>query len=55
LGNHTVSVIDPTSNTVTETIPVGKSPTGVAVSPVGPAAGDVYVANEGSGTVSVIS
>jgi DNA-binding beta-propeller fold protein YncE len=49
------SVSNPANNTVTETIPVGKSPTGVAVSPIGPAAGDVYVANEGSGIVSVIS
>jgi DNA-binding beta-propeller fold protein YncE len=37
------------------TIPVGSAPQGVAVSPVGPAAGDVFVTNTSSATVSVIS
>jgi len=49
-----VSVIDPTDNTVTATIGVGGAPQGVAVSPTGPEAGDVYVANYNSDTVSVI-
>jgi YVTN family beta-propeller protein len=49
-----VSVIDPNTNTVVDTITVGSLPVGVAVSPTGPEAGDIYVANEGSGNVSVI-
>ena len=44
-------MIDAATNTVTATIPVGTSPGGVAVDP---AAGTVYVANFGGGTVSVI-
>ena len=42
---------------VTTTISLGANsyPYGVAVSPIGPAAGDIYVSNEGSNTVSVIS
>ena len=47
-----MSVIDPTTNTVTATITVGHDPNGVAVDP---GTGDVYVANTGSGTVSVLS
>jgi hypothetical protein len=31
------------------------SATGVAVSPTGPSAGDVYITNQGDGTVSVVS
>ncbi|WP_459561292.1 YncE family protein [Mycobacterium kiyosense] len=52
LADGTVSVINPTTNTVTATIPVGSSPYGVAIDPV---TGAVYVANFQSGTVSVIS
>ena len=37
------------------TIPVGSIPVEVAVSPIGPEAGDIYATNEGSSTVSVIS
>ena len=51
----TVSVINPASNTVIATIPVGINPIGVAVSPTGPEAGDIYVANGASDTVSVIN
>jgi YVTN family beta-propeller protein len=47
----TVSVIDAATGTVTRTIPVGRSPYGVAVDP---AARTVYVPNAGDGTVSVI-
>ena len=49
--SNTVSVIDTATNTVTATVPVGKCPMGVAVSPDGT---KVYVANEGSNNVSVI-
>jgi YVTN family beta-propeller protein len=45
-------VIDPALLTVSNTINVGIVPVGVAVSPV---TGDVYVTNEFSNTVSVIS
>ncbi|KBV53751.1 PE-PGRS family protein PE_PGRS17, partial [Mycobacterium tuberculosis NRITLD37] len=49
----TVSVIDPTTNTVTGSpITVGTAPTGVAVNPV---TGEVYVTNFAGDTVSVIS
>src|SRR5207247_1265364 len=51
LNDNTVSVIDTASNTVTATVAVGASPTGVAVAPDG---ARVYVANEVDGTVSVI-
>ena len=57
-GSSTVSVIDTASNTVTDTIPVGINPIGVAVSPDG---SQVYVTNQcvsssncTNGTVSVI-
>ena len=40
---------------VTATIPVGTYPSEVAVSPTGPYAGDIYVTNYGSDTVSVIN
>jgi len=46
----TVSVINPTTNTVISTITVGSEPGGVAVDP----GGDVYVTNNVSDTVSVI-
>ena len=60
-ASGTLSVIDGspndiTYNTVIATIPVGNLPVGVAVSPIGTATGDiVYVANAGSGTVSVLT
>ncbi len=50
-GDMTVSVIDTATNTVTATVIVESSPTGVAVSPDG---SRVYVANLGSNMVSVI-
>ncbi len=40
--------------TVLANIPTGSSAVGVAVSPTGPNAGDAYVANYGSDTVSVL-
>jgi YVTN family beta-propeller protein len=49
--SHSVSVIDTTTNTITDTINVGNLPYGVAVNQKGTKA---YVANQGSGTVSVI-
>ena len=54
-GNGWVSVINPATNTVIATIPVGPQPGGVAVNPTGPNAGDIDVANIGSDTVSVIN
>jgi YVTN family beta-propeller protein len=51
-GDGTVSVIDTTNNTVVMTIPVGRKPFGVAVTPDG---SKVYIANSGDGTVSVIN
>src|SRR5215831_10118701 len=50
--SNTVSVIDTATNTVTATIPVGRFPFGVAVTPDG---SKVYVPNIGDNTVSVIS
>jgi YVTN family beta-propeller protein len=47
----TVSVIDPATNTVVTTIPVGGSPDGIVASPDG---SRVYVSNFNDGTVSVI-
>ena len=47
-----VSVIDTTTNTVSATIPVGISPTAVAITPDGTKA---YVNNGRDGTVSVIN
>lgn len=52
LRGNTVSVVDPTTDTVVATIPVGSFPFGVAVSPDGSQA---WVANDGSNDVSVIS
>ena len=48
-------MINPATNTVTATIPVGSEPQGVAVSPTGTYAGDIYVTNDGGATVSVIN
>jgi YVTN family beta-propeller protein len=55
-GGNSVSVIDAGTNTLVATIPVGRAPNGIAVTPDGTR---VYVANEGvlgdpSDTVSVI-
>ena len=49
--SNTISVIDATKNKVTATIPVGNSPSGVAVTPDG---SWVYVTNYASNNVSVI-
>jgi YVTN family beta-propeller protein len=46
-----VSVI----NSATNAVIVGTDPDGLAVSPTGANAGDVYVTNSGSNSVSVIS
>lgn len=51
----TMSVIDPETNTVAQTIALGDEfPIWAAVAPIGPQTGDVYVTNSGGGTVSVI-
>ncbi|MBS1524807.1 MAG: beta-propeller fold lactonase family protein [Bacteroidetes bacterium] len=50
--DKTVSVIDPSSNKIVATIPVGSNPIGVAVSQDG---ARVYTANQGSDNVSVIN
>ena len=47
----TVSVVDPATNAIIATIPVGPGPEGIAVTPDG---SKVYVANSFSDTVSVI-
>ena len=47
-GEGTVYVINPTSDTVIDTFPVGPATSvanGLAVSPTGPEAGDIYTAN----------
>jgi YVTN family beta-propeller protein len=49
-GSDTVAVIDTRSNAVVATIPVGRGPDGIAVSPSGK---QIYLANSW-GTVSVI-
>ncbi len=51
-NNNSVSVIDTATNTVVATAPVGATPTGVTVNPIGTF---TYVANSASNTVSVIS
>jgi len=51
-STHMVAAFDATSGDVLATIPVGLTPTGIAVAN---GAGKVYVADEGSDTVSVIS
>ncbi|MFJ4792546.1 IPT/TIG domain-containing protein [Kitasatospora purpeofusca] len=51
LRGNSVSVVDTASGTVTATIPVGRFPEGVAVSPD---ASRVYVVNDGDNNVSVI-
>ena len=49
--SDTVSVIDGSTNTVVATIPVGKTPSGIAFNPDN---GNVYVTNKVNHTVSVI-
>src|SRR5205085_2294299 len=49
--DDTVSVISPDDGRVVATVPVGRTPGAVAVSPDG---GRVYVANQGDGTISVL-
>ena len=51
LGSNTVSVIDAQTGAVVSNVPVGMSPTAVAVNPGG---NEVYATNSASGTVSVI-
>jgi YVTN family beta-propeller protein len=46
-----VSVLDPATNTVAATIPVGRSPEGLAITPDGKL---LYVANADDGTVTVV-
>jgi YVTN family beta-propeller protein len=53
--NGEVLVIDPALLTVSNTIAVGADPQGLAVSPAGNYAGEIYVANSAAYTVSVIS
>ena len=52
LRGNSVSVVDPATNTVVATIPVGEFPEGAAVLPDGSQA---WVTNNGTATVSVIS
>ncbi|RZL81900.1 MAG: hypothetical protein EOP32_13650 [Rhodococcus sp. (in: high G+C Gram-positive bacteria)] len=52
-GSKSVSVLD-AGNAVVGSVPVGTSPTGVAVDEVTPGKTRVHVTNSGSGTVSVI-
>jgi YVTN family beta-propeller protein len=51
-ADNTVSVIDTTSNTVTDTIPAGVQPTGIAYDSVNKR---MYVANSGDNTVFIIN
>jgi YVTN family beta-propeller protein len=51
-GDNSVSAIDPTTNAVTATIPVGSAPDGIAATPDGQS---IYVSDSGDGDVSVIS
>ena len=51
-SSNTVSVINASTNSVTDTVSVGDAPYGVAVSPDGDT---VYVANSSDDTVSVLS
>ncbi|HRH33453.1 MAG TPA: beta-propeller fold lactonase family protein, partial [Catalimonadaceae bacterium] len=51
ISSDNVSVINTSTNTVSATIPVGKGPGGIAVSPNGTR---IYTTNQGSFTVSVV-
>jgi YVTN family beta-propeller protein len=53
-SQNTVSIVNLATNTVVGTVNVGSDPVAIAISHVGPSAGDVYVVNEASQTVSVI-
>jgi YVTN family beta-propeller protein len=50
--SNTVSVIDPATNTVVATVPVGRNPVDIAITPDGTKA---YVTNAGANSVSVIN
>lgn len=52
VNDNAVAVVRTDTNEVTQTIPVGDRPRGIAVSPDG---NEVYVANAGDGNVSVIN
>lgn len=52
LLSNSVSVVDTTTNTVAKTIPVGRSPRAIAISPDGTTA---YVTNTGDDTMSIIN
>jgi large repetitive protein len=51
VGTGTVSILNLRSNVVVETVTVGSYPEGIAVGP----SGMVYVANDGSTTISILS
>jgi YVTN family beta-propeller protein len=51
-GDDTVSLVDTTSNTVSSTIPVGKSPQGIVVTPDG---AKVYVVNGLGNSLTVLN
>src|SRR5271166_4573404 len=51
-GSHTVSVIDPSTNSVVDTVRVGFGPVQAVLAPKGTTA---YVLNSGAGTVSVVN
>jgi YVTN family beta-propeller protein len=51
-NSDSVSVINPSTNTVISTIPVGSAPFGIAFNPNN---GNMYVTNAGNNTVSVIN
>ena len=51
-GSHTVSVIDPSTNSVLATVSVGRDPVETVLAPDGTTA---YVLNAGAGTVSVLN
>jgi YVTN family beta-propeller protein len=52
LRSNTVSVINPSTNTVVATVPVGRDPAETVLTPNGTTA---YVLNTGAGTVSVVN
>ena len=52
VGNGTVSVINTANNSVVATIPLGQSPTGVAISPDG---GKVYISDQALNKISVLN
>ena len=54
-GTGAVWVVNPINNAVTTKITVGQNPNALAVSPIGPKAGYIYVTNFNDGTVSLIN